>query len=234
MQGFGNPQGMSSCHFMVTWPSASPGCRRHGQPVPVFSQWQWNSLERNWSSRNFKNQIIEVALEVQPPFFISWFPSFTIILVGIYHLPKGTTISLMVVDFQGNWSSITECNDNKAHGNFQRYWKYTWYMFFSIFSSNIKSLTYWMYQIHFDGSLRHLSIQLSNPILAIDGGIHWETLLMGDVSLFRFSNICSWCDHVLQSTKMCSSFKSSSFWKTRESWYLEKEMSHSSLFSYFF
>ena len=88
-------------------------------------------------------------------------------------------------------------------------------MFFSIFSSNIKSLTYWMYQIHFDGSLRHLSIQLSNPILAIDGGIHWETLLMGDVSLFRFSNICSWCDHVLQSTKMCPSFKSPSFWKTR-------------------
>ena len=47
------------------------------------------------------------------------------------------------------------------------------------FSSNIKSLTYWMYQIHFDGSFWHLSIQLSNPILAIDGGIHWETLLTG-------------------------------------------------------
>ena len=40
-------------------------------------------------------------LEVQPPCFIGWFPSFTIILVGIYHLPKGTTIFEMVVDFQG-------------------------------------------------------------------------------------------------------------------------------------
>ena len=34
-------------------------------------------------------------------FFIGWFPSFTIILVGVYHLPKGTTIFEMVVDFQG-------------------------------------------------------------------------------------------------------------------------------------
>ena len=27
----------------------------------------------------------------QPPFFIGWFPSFTIILLGIYHLPKGVS-----------------------------------------------------------------------------------------------------------------------------------------------
>ena len=40
-----------------------------------------------------------IPLEVRPPFFVGWFPSFTIILVGgENHLPKGTT---MVVDFQG-------------------------------------------------------------------------------------------------------------------------------------
>ena len=36
------------------------------------------------------------TLEVQPPFFIGWFLSFTIILVGVYHHPKGTSIFLMV------------------------------------------------------------------------------------------------------------------------------------------
>ena len=42
-----------------------------------------------------------VPLEVKPPFFIGWFTSCTIILLGVYHHPKGTTIFKMVVDFQG-------------------------------------------------------------------------------------------------------------------------------------
>ena len=44
-------------------------------------------------------------LEVQPPFFIGCRYRTTIILVGVYHLPKGTTIFEMVVDFQGIYSS---------------------------------------------------------------------------------------------------------------------------------
>ena len=40
-------------------------------------------------------------VEVQPPVFIGWFPNQNF-LVGVYHLPKGTTIFEMVVDFQGN------------------------------------------------------------------------------------------------------------------------------------
>ena len=36
-----------------------------------------------------------------PPFFIAWFPSFTIFYSKVYHLPKGTPIFKMVVDFQG-------------------------------------------------------------------------------------------------------------------------------------
>ena len=40
------------------------------------------------------------TLEVQPPFFMSGFRT-TILLVGVYHLPKGTTILKMMVDFQG-------------------------------------------------------------------------------------------------------------------------------------
>ena len=41
-----------------------------------------------------------------PPFFRGWFPSFTIILVGVYHLLKGTIIFKMVVDFQGIYKAI--------------------------------------------------------------------------------------------------------------------------------
>ncbi len=40
-------------------------------------------------------------LEVKPPFLMSVGLRSTIILVGVYHHPKGTTIFKMVVDFQG-------------------------------------------------------------------------------------------------------------------------------------
>ena len=40
-----------------------------------------------------------------PPFFIGWFPSFTIILVKVYYLPKGSLpfCSNGGKDFQGGY-----------------------------------------------------------------------------------------------------------------------------------
>ena len=44
------------------------------------------------------------TLDVQQPSFIGWRYRTTIILVGVYLLPKGTTIFEMVVDFQGSFN----------------------------------------------------------------------------------------------------------------------------------
>ena len=79
------------------WKKAKPATNLSGSH-------DWTFLFLLTIKKKKHKQTTKMSLEVQPPFLSPVGFRSTIILVGVYHLPKGTTLFKMVVDFQACWT----------------------------------------------------------------------------------------------------------------------------------